>query len=204
MWDTAAHTHVRRRARPIASRCSPRRQKVTQPIGSSGYRGGPRLREVSPGRGGVGVGDGVDQCQGREAVRWLRYALAVPFVLILLLAGWLWLFSDWDAQRHDRLTAETAQPIAARELLRVARKRGEVRPDDALLGEPCLVSLQETPHNKHYVFEFRRNQATPRVVSVYVDSSPAQLDYELTSNAETRADGTTNLDSPVAHCGRPT
>ena len=109
--------------------------------------------------------------------------------------------SNWDRDRHLALDTESALVLAKREVQRTARKRSEFGSNDEIVGQSCLVSRFESELNKHYVFEFRRANLSPAVISVVVDSGPHQLDYEVTSNAPKRPDGTPTWSSPIKNCG---
>ena len=131
----------------------------------------------------------------------MKFISILLALLVSALSAWFYIFPDWDDLQHQALDAQSALPLATRELVRVSRKRGETASDVLIVGTPCLVSRSETQRNKHYVFEFRRAKLDPAVISVYVDSGPAQIDYGVTSNAGHGRDEFPWA-NPVPNCGR--
>jgi len=120
----------------------------------------------------------------------------------VVVALYFWLSqAAWSQQDHDNLDQRAALALAKVELIRITRKKDTHSTEEAILGDPCLVASTKTVKLKMFVFEFRSRQM-PLLRTIYVASSPGNLEVEIAPNAEPHPDGSPSWADPVLNCGR--
>lgn len=120
----------------------------------------------------------------------------------VIAALYFWLSqAAWRQQDHDNLDQRAALALAEVELTRITRKKDAHSSEEAILSDPCLVASTKTAKLKMFVFEFR-NRQTSILRTIYVASSPGNLEVEMAPNAEPRPDGSPSWADPILNCGR--
>lgn len=138
-----------------------------------------------------------------KSARWASLLLFGLVVLLLMAVTLLiFIFPGWGAESHNALDARRAEVMAARELIRWSRKTDNISTELQIVGSACLVARGGSEQFKMFVFDFTRKDLSPKILAVYVASSPDDLEIEVTSVASRDANGRAAISDYVPNCGK--
>ena len=129
---------------------------------------------------------------------WLLVGLLATLVVILFVI--VVYFPGWDAKMHNDLDAQSAEKIAAREIIRWQKKRGKLLLDEYYTGKACLMSRFESSSLKTYTFEFRED-GMKQGIAIDVSSSPSGVESAVAWLSRNEGDKP-NWGHVVSNCGR--